>query len=245
MNTSRFTNKVILVTGGNSGIGLSVATRLVSEGATVILTGRNRDTLNQAVTALGERAHGIVADITRVSEIERLYQQIGAKFGHLDGLFANAGIAIMEPLEAVTEEHVDALMDANIKGTFFTLQKSIPLLTKGAAIVINASVSDTKGSPFSSVYSATKAAVRSMARTFSGGLIERGVRVNAVSPGPIETPIWDGFDPKRIEAMKQANPLKRYGKPEEVTGAVVFLLSDESTYIVGAELYVDGGLSQL
>ncbi len=245
MTTNRFDGKIILVTGGNSGIGLATAARLVSEGATAIITGRNRETLNRAVQNLGKNAHGIAADMTRIPEIDALYRQIKEKFGRLDGLFANAGIALTEPIEEVTEQSFDSLVDANIKGTFFTLQKAIPLLAPGSSVVVNASVADTTGSTVFAVYGATKAAVRSMARSFSASYIERGIRFNAISPGPIETPIWSDTDADRVESVKQSNPSKRFGTAQEVAGAVAYLLSFEASYIVGAELYIDGGLTQL
>ncbi len=245
MAKDRFENKVILITGGNSGIGLAAAKRLAGEGGTVIITGRDAEKLKKAVQEIGSKAHGIVADIAKASDIEALYAEIKTKYGHLDGLFANAGIAVMGPIEQVTEATVDALMATNIKGTFFTLQKAIPLFSKGAHVVLNASVADTKGSVPMAVYGATKAAVRSMARTFSAYLLEQEVRVNVVSPGPIETPIWGGVDAAGIEARAQGVPAKRFGTPEEVAGAVAYLLSDEASYVIGAELYVDGGVSQL
>jgi NAD(P)-dependent dehydrogenase (short-subunit alcohol dehydrogenase family) len=203
-----------------------------------MITGRNAQTLEAAVAEIGANARGMLADISNLRD--------------LDALFANAGTAALRSLEHVDEPLFDTIIDTNIKGTFFTLQKAIPLLAKGAAVVVNSSVVNVRGSQLTSVYAASKAAVRSMARTFSGELIERGIRVNAVSPGPIETPIWtrNGGPPKEIahglsERMRQANPSKRWGTPEDVAAAVCFLLSAESSYIVGAELFVDGGLTQL
>jgi len=247
----RFKDKVVLVTGGNSGIGFATAKRLVSEGATVIITGRDKTRVEQSVRELGPKNLGIVADVTNFKDIDRVYKEIKEKFGKLDGLFANAGIATFAPITSVTEEAYDSLMNTNVKGVYFTLQKAIPLLSKGASVVINSSVVNTVGNPSASVYSATKAAVRSMARTFSTELIGSGIRVNVVSPGPIETPIWEmpGSDPAiiaaRVETIKQTNPSKRFGKPEEIAAAVAFFLSDDSSYVVGAELYVDGGMTQL
>jgi NAD(P)-dependent dehydrogenase (short-subunit alcohol dehydrogenase family) len=241
----RFAGRVVLVTGGNSGIGLAAAQRLASEGAQVVITGRDRSKLERAVKEIGPSAFGIAADVSRLDELDRLYRQIKEKYGRLDGVFANAGIAMMEQVEEVTEQSFDTLMNTNLRGTFFTLQKAIPLLGQGAAMVVNASVADTTGSPFFSVYGATKAAVRSLARTFSASLIERGIRVNVVSPGPIETPIWEGIDAEQKRTIAQANPSKRLGTPEEVAAAVAFLLAPESSYIVGAELYVDGGMTQI
>jgi len=245
MMPNRFDNKIILVTGGNSGIGLAAARRLLAEGARVIITGRNRQTLDRAASELGKNAQAVAADISRLPEIDALYEQIKEIYGRLDGIFANAGFAPTVPIEKVTEADFDAVFDANVKGTFFTVQKAIALLSKGAAIVLNASVAGIKGTPQFGVYGATKAAVRCLARGLSAALVERGIRVNAVSPGPIETPIFDGMDAKMIEAFKEANPSKRFGRPEEIAAAVAYLLAEESAYVVGAELFVDGGMTQL
>jgi NAD(P)-dependent dehydrogenase (short-subunit alcohol dehydrogenase family) len=245
MAKDRFENKVVLITGGNSGIGLAAAKRVAEEGGTVIITGRDSEKLKKAVAELGSQGHGIVVDVSKLSDIEALYKEIKAKYGRLDGLFANAGVAVMGPLEQVTEENINTMMDTNFRGTFFTLQKAIPLFSQGAAVVLNASVADTKGTPAMAGYAATKAAVRSMARTFSSHLLAQKVRVNVVSPGPIETAIWGGVDAAGLAARAQAVPSKRFGTPEEVAGAVAYLLSDESSYVIGAEIYVDGGVSQL
>jgi len=248
----RFKDKVVLITGGNSGIGLATAKRVVEEGGAVIITGRDRNSLDAAVEAIGARASGVAADVTSLGDLDRLYGGIREKYGRLDGLFANAGVATFQPIETVTEATYDALMNTNVKGVFFTIQKAIPLLANGASVVVNASVTQETGAPMTAVYSAGKAAVRSMARTFSGELLGRGIRVNAVSPGPVETPIWQrtGGLPKEAAAgmvarIKESNPMKRYGKPEEVAAAVAFLLSPESSYMAGSTIYVDGGATQL
>jgi NAD(P)-dependent dehydrogenase (short-subunit alcohol dehydrogenase family) len=247
----RFKDKVVLVTGGNSGIGFATAKRLVSEGATVVITGRDKKRVDQSVQELGGKSLGIVADVTKIEDIDRVYSEVKNKFGKLDGLFANAGVATFEPVTQVTEKSYDNLMNTNVKGVFFTIQKAIPLLNKGASIVINSSVLNTKGSPGASVYGSTKAAVRSLARSFSSELIGNGIRVNVISPGPIATPIWqsDGVpaavSEDRAANIAKTNPSKRFGQPEEIAGPVAFLLSDDSTYVVGEELYVDGGASQL
>jgi NAD(P)-dependent dehydrogenase (short-subunit alcohol dehydrogenase family) len=174
----RFKDKVVLVTGGNSGIGFATAKRLVSEGATVIITGRDKKRVDQSVQELGAKSLGIVADVTKTEDIDRVYSEIKSKFGKLDGLFANAGVATFEPITQITEKSYDNLMNTNVKGVFFTLQKAIPLLSKGASIVINSSVLNTKGSPGASVYGSTKAAVRSLARSFSSELVGSGVRAH-------------------------------------------------------------------
>lgn len=248
----RFNGKTVLITGGSSGIGFAVAKSILNEGGKVIITGRNQKNLNEAAKSLGEKATSFASDASVVTDIEKLYSFIKKEIGMIDGVFANAGIAVFEPIEAVTEEDFDRLMNANVKSVFFTLQKAIPHLNENASMVINASVAGSKGRPIASIYGASKAAVRSLARTFASSLLERKIRVNAVSPGPIETPIWykEGdmpidMMPKIIEETKKSNPMKRFGTPEEVAAAVTFLLAPESSYITGIELFVDGGLTQL
>jgi len=248
---SRFQNKIVLITGGNSGIGFAVAKQIVGEGGRVIITGRDQETLRRAQMELGPNAEAIQADVAKLPEISALFEKVKQKYGTLDGLFANAGIAKFGPIEQVTEEDFDSLFDTNVKGVFFTLQKAVPLMKAGSSVVLNASVAGSRGSATSSVYGATKAAVRSMARTFSGAFVDRGIRFNAVSPGPIETPIWSrgSLPANAVDATKnaiaQSNPMKRYGNPEEVSAAVTFLLSSESSYVLGTELFVDGGANQL
>ncbi len=243
----RFSGKTVLITGGSTGIGFATAKRILNEGGNVIITGRNQKKLDSAVESLGKKARSFMADASRVKEIEALYLFIKNEIGTIDGLFANAGIAVFKPVEAVTEEDFDMLINTNVKSVFFTLQKAIPYLTDEASIVLNASVAGSRGSPIGSVYGASKAAVRSMARTFASSLIERKIRVNAVSPGPIETPLWhtDETVTSIIEDVKTSNPMKRFGTAEETAAAVAFLLAPESSYITGIELFVDGGLTQL
>lgn len=248
----RFSNKTILITGGNSGIGFSTAKRLVQEGGRVFITGRDPVTLKRAQLELGENAFALQAELSDLSQIDTLAKTVSEKYGKIDGLFANAGVAKFLPPELVTEAIYDELFDVNVKGVYFTLQKIIPLLNPGSSVVVNASVAASKGGAAGTVYGATKAAVRSMARTFSSHYLSQGVRVNAVSPGPIETPIWSragGLPEGTVDATKDAianaNPMKRYGTVEELAGAVAFLLSSESSYIAGAELMVDGGMNQL
>ena len=251
MSQQRFSDKIVLVTGGNSGIGLATAQRLVAEGARVIVTGRDPKTLARATQELGPSATGIVGDVTKLADLDALYAQVKERFGHLDGLFANAGVAIFRPVLETSEADFDALMATNVKGLFFTLQKAVPLFSKGGAMVVNASVAGSKGLPLSSVYGATKAAARSFARTFSAELLGRGIRVNVVSPGPIATPIWErpgipkGAALAAEARVKETNPSKRFGTPEEVAAAVAFLLSSDSTYMAGAEVFVDGGSAQI
>jgi len=245
----RFDKKTVLVTGGNSGIGFATAKRLVSEGAQVIITGRDEKKLNQAVQELGNKAFGVVADASKPAELEKLYKTISQKYGNLDGIFANAGIAINEPIDQVTEDSFDKLINTNLKGVFFTVQKALPYLNKGASIVLNSSVTANRGLPNMTVYASTKAAVRSLARGFSAELLGRGIRVNVVSPGPINTPIWNRdavhLPQEHANAIAQSIPMKRFGEPEEIASAAAFLLSHESSYIAGEDIHVDGGGNQI
>lgn len=249
---NRFIDKIILVTGGSSGIGFAVAQRVIAEGGRVIITGRNKQNLERAIEKLGPKSLGQVSDVARISDIEDLYAFVEKETGAIHGLFANAGTANFCPVENVTEEMFDRLMTINVKGLFFTLQKAIPLIVDGGSVVINASVAASTGKAITSVYAATKAAARSMARTFSVSLLERKIRVNTVSPGPIETALWyldggiaQGSTEQTMDKIRKSNPMKRFGKPEEVAAAVAFLLASESSYITGIELFVDGGFTQL
>jgi NAD(P)-dependent dehydrogenase (short-subunit alcohol dehydrogenase family) len=249
--SERFKDKVAVVTGGNSGIGLATAKAFVQEGAKVAITGRSDDTLKAAQKTLGAETLVIKADMARVAEIQTAMDQIGKKFGRIDALFVNAGIGKFVPFEEVTEQFFDETMATNLKGLFFTVQKAAPLLSKGAAVVLNASVNAHLGMPGSSVYGASKAAVVNLAKTLSADLLGRGVRVNVVSPGPITTPILDrmGLPEKETREIKEnitaRVPLKRFGRPEEIASAVLYLSSPESAYVVGTELVVDGGMIQL
>jgi len=248
MGERRFEGKVALVTGGNSGIGLAVATGLVEEGARVVIVGRNAETVARSAAALGAAAHGVVADTSRLADIERAIaatREFGA--GRLDVVFANAGLGTFGPLAATTEAMWDTTFDINVKGVYFTVQRAVALMQRGGAIVLNASVAAGKGNVGSSVYAASKAAVRSFGRTIANELVERGIRVNVVSPGPIETPIFDRtMNAQQVEAIKAAmlarNPMKRFGTTDEVTAAVLFLASDAASYITGVDLLVDGGV---
>ncbi|MEI9978587.1 MAG: SDR family oxidoreductase [Edaphobacter sp.] len=243
--------KIALVTGGNSGIGLATAKLFIAEGAHVYITGRRQEKLDSAVKQLGPNATGVQGDVASLADLDRLFDQIKREHGKLNIVFANAGAAELVPLEQVNEAHFDRMFDGNVKGLVFTVQKSLPLLPNGATIVLNASVVGSKGLPANSVYSATKAAIRSFARTWTTDLKERHIRVNAVSPGPIDTEglndlLGDSDQGKARKAgFGQMVPLGRVGRPEEIAKAVLFLASEDSSYVTGAELFVDGGMGQV
>jgi NAD(P)-dependent dehydrogenase (short-subunit alcohol dehydrogenase family) len=244
----RLEGKVAVVTGGNSGIGLATAQLFAKEGAEVVVTGRRRGELDAAVAAVGDKAFGVQGDVSKLDDLDRLYAQVKERYGRIDILFANAGIVRLAPIEAVDEALFDALFDINVKGLLFTVQKALPLFSDGGAIVLNSSVANTLGTPGFGVYSATKAAVRAFARVWTSELKARGIRVNVVSPGPIETPIFDtmGFTASQADEfaaqLQGSVPLGRFGKPEEVAEAVLFLASSAGSYVAGVDLYVDGGM---
>ncbi len=248
---NKLTGKVAVVTGGNSGIGLATAKLFSQEGARVIISGRDRKTLDEAALTIGGDVLALQADVADLSQIDHLYSTIAENFGKVDVLFANAGIAKIAPLEATSEALYDEVFNINLKGLYFTLQKGSLHLNDNAAIVLNTSFLGEVGFPGTSVYSASKAAVRSLAKTLSAELVGRGIRVNAVSPGPIATPIYGklGWSQEAVDAMAQnilgQVPMKRFGDPEEIAKAVLFLSSSDSSYILGAEIAVDGGISQL
>jgi len=248
----RLEGKVALVTGGNSGLGLATARRFASEGAWVFITGRRQAELDAAVGQIGGDTVGVQGDVSNLADLDRLYETIGSTAGRVDVLFANAGLGEFVPLGQITEAHFDKTFDVNVKGTLFTVQKALPLLPDGASIVINGSMVSIKGVPAFSVYAATKAAVRSFARSWSVDLKARKIRVNIVSPGTVVTPGYKnalGLSDEQIKAMESdaaaAAPLGRAGTPDEIAKAVIFLASDESSYITGIELFVDGGVSQI
>jgi len=247
--TKRFESKVALITGGNSGMGKATAKLFKEQGATVIITGRDRKTLDATATELGVTA--IRSDAGKISDIEALMREVQEKFGHLDILFANAGVSEFFALEAVTEAHYDHIMNVNLKGVFFTVQKAAPLMRKGGAIILNSSVGAHKGGANSSVYTAAKAAVSQLGRSFATEFLPKGVRVNVVSPGPIDTPIYDrmGSMPNARESLLSqfvsVTPMGRVGAPEEIATVVAFLASDDSSYMVGADLVVAGGMTEL
>jgi NAD(P)-dependent dehydrogenase (short-subunit alcohol dehydrogenase family) len=247
----RFQDKVAVITGGNSGIGLATAKMFHDEGAKIAISGRDQKTLDQAVQTIGTGTLAVKADVARLADIDSFFSKAAAQFGKFDALFANAGIAKFAPASATSEQLFNETFDINVKGLYFTLQKALPYLNDNAGIVLNASVVTTKGNPSTSVYSASKAAVRSLARTFGAELVERGIRVNVVSPGPIYTPILEkggmpqaGID-QFAEAVKGRIPMKRFGTPEEVGHAVLFLAGSEASYITGVDLNVDGGAGQI
>lgn len=243
--------KIALVTGGSSGIGLATAKRFAQEGAFVYITGRREAELDAAVAGIGKQSAGIRADATKLADLDALFDEIGKAKGRLDVLFVNAGGGTMAPLGAITEQHFDDTFNVNVKGVVFTVQKALPLMPDGAAIVLNASQVSIKGGPAFSVYSATKAAVRSFARGWTSDLKNRKIRVNVVSPGPIDTPGLSGLaeteEQKKslYDYLASTVPLGRLGQPDEIAKAAVFLASDDASYIAGVELFVDGGSAQI
>ena len=243
--------KTALITGGNSGIGLATAKQFVKEGAYVFITGRREPELAKAVKEIGNNVTGVQGDVSKLGDLDRLFAQIKREKGRLDVVFANAGVATYAPFGKITEEHYDAIINTNVKGLLFTVQKALPLVPDGASIILNASIVASKGLPANSVYSASKAAVRSFARTWTTDLKDRRIRVNAVSPGPIETPglkdlvASSGAGEERLKMISASVPLGRLGAPDEIAKAVVFLASDDSSYITGTELFVDGGMAQV
>jgi len=243
--------KIALVTGGNSGIGLATAKRFVKEGAHVFITGRRDAELAAAAREIGEDVTSVQGDVSNLVDLDHLFAQIKREKGKLDIVFANAGVAKYAPFGEITEEFYDSIFDTNVKGLLFTVQKALPLLPDGASIILNASIVASKGLSSNSVYSATKAAVRSFARTWTTDLKPRRIRVNAVSPGSIDTPGLSDLlassetGEQRRKMITSIVPLGRFGTPDEIAKAVVFLASDDSSYITGTELFVDGGFAQV
>jgi NAD(P)-dependent dehydrogenase (short-subunit alcohol dehydrogenase family) len=243
--------KIALVTGGNGGIGLATAKRFVSEGAYVFITGRRAEELAAAVKEIGKNVTGVQGDVSKLADLDRLFAQIKREKGKLDIVFANAGVAKYARLGSITEELFDSIFNTNVKGMLFTVQKALPLLPDGASIILNASVVGSKGLPTNSVYSATKAAVRSFARTWTTDLKDRHIRVNAVSPGSTDTPgardllASSEVGEQRKKMIATVTPLGRFGTPDEIAKAVLFLACDDSSYVTGIELFVDGGFAQV
>ncbi|WP_017318398.1 glucose 1-dehydrogenase [Mastigocladopsis repens] len=243
--------KVALVTGGTSGIGLATAKRFVAEGAYVFITGRRQTELDTAVEEIGKNVTGVQSDVSKLVDLDRLFTTIKQEQGHLDVVFANAGGGEIVPLGSITEEHFDKTFNVNVKGLLFTVQKVLPLLPEGASIILNASTASIMGNPGFSVYSATKAAVRSFARNWTLDLKDRKIRVNAISPGTVPTPAYDrlGLSDQQLQEFVDSQaltiPLGRVGTPDEIAKAVVFLASDDSSFVNGIELFVDGGMAQI
>jgi len=251
MSAQRFLGKVAVVTGGNSGIGLGVAKAYAREGAQVAITGRNEKTLEAAAKEIGDGTLAIQSDAGKVAEIETAMKKIKERFGRIDAMFVNAGVAKLIPFDEVTEEFFDETVNINMKGVFFTVQKAIPLMSKGSAIVLNASINAHLGMPGTTVYGATKAAVINMAKTLSRDLLEKGIRVNAISPGPITSALLgrDGMSQEKVQEIKDwiqsQVPIKRFGTPEEIAAGVLYLTAPESAFVLGAELIIDGGMATL
>ena len=248
---SRFTDKIVVIAGGTSGIGLAAARRFISEGAKVVVTGRSPQSVRDAQKELGANGVAIAADVTKSAELDALFRQVRETYGRIDVLYANAGIAKLGSAAETTEDVFDDILDANFRGAYFTVQKALPLLSDGGAIVFTTSWFDVVGIAGTSAVSASKAALRNFTRTLASELIGRNIRVNAVSPGVIATPLFGklGLSEANAEQLGKALlaqiPAKRFGKPEEVANAVAFLASDDASYITGVELAVDGGRTQL
>lgn len=243
--SKKLAGKVAVITGGNSGIGLATAQRFVSEGAYVFITGRRQKELDAAVKQIGGNVSGVQGDVSKLADLDRLFQVVKSQKGHIDILFANAGVGEFSSIDSVTEQHFDKIFDINVKGALFTVQKGLPLVRDGGAILLTGSVAGSKGFPQFGVYNASKAAIRSFARSWTSDLKERKIRVNVISPGPIETPILNDVPQEAVAGFVSLVPLGRIGEADEIAKAAVFLASDDASYITGAELFVDGGLAQV
>ncbi|MCA0151361.1 glucose 1-dehydrogenase [Rossellomorea vietnamensis] len=240
----RFENKVVVITGGSDGIGLMTAKLFATEGAYVYITGRRQERLDEALKEIGHGAVGVQGDVSNSADLDRLYEHIQREQGKVDVVFANAGISESAPLGSIEEAHFDRVFNTNVKGVVFTVQKALPLMKSGGAVILTGSGSGSKGLPNLSIYSATKAAIRSFARTWTTDLISQGIRVNVISPGVILTPALQTYlrdNEGAEEALKQMTPFGRLGQTDEVAKAVLFLASNESSFITGDELFVDGG----
>jgi NAD(P)-dependent dehydrogenase (short-subunit alcohol dehydrogenase family) len=244
--SQKLANKVAVITGATSGMALATAKLFVQQGAYVFITGRKQQQLDDAVKAIGYNVTGVQADSSNMADLDRLYQTVKTEKGRIDILYANAGYGEFNmPLGAITEEHIEKNLNTNVKGTLFTVQKALPLLVNGASIIITGSIAGVKGFPGMGVYSASKAAVRSFARTWTLELKPRGIRVNVLSPGTIDTGVFTGVPTEIKDSFASIIPMGRIGRPEEIASAVLFLASDDSSFVTGIELFVDGGTAQV
>src|ERR1700728_4419727 len=242
--TKKLEGKTAVMTGGTEGIGLATGKLFVKEGAYVFITGRRQKELDEAVKAIGNNVTGVQGDVATLADLDRLYEAVKTK-GGIDVVFANAGVAEFAPLGKITEEHFDRLFNINVKGTLFTVQKALPLMNDGGSIVINGSVGSVKGTPAFGVYGATKAALRSFVRTWTMDLKDRHIRSNVISPGPTDTPVIDGQPEDAIARIVSTIPMGRMGDPDEIAKAALFLASDDSSFVTGIELFVDGGRAKV
>lgn len=244
---TRFDNKTVVITGGGSGMGLAATKAFLAEGAKVAICGRTEEKLDEAAETLGNPNNLITctADVSKIDDLDRMYDTVTKKFGKVDVVFANAGVGTLTGLEDCDENTFDKIVSVNFKGIFFTVQRALPNMNDGSAIVLNASLTQHQGLPNMTVYAATKAAVSQMARSFSAVLLPRGIRVNAVSPGVIDTDMTETMDDEMINGLKSQIPMQRLGQPEEIAKAVLFLASDDASYVVGEDLLVDGGRVRL
>ncbi|WP_252106805.1 MULTISPECIES: SDR family oxidoreductase [unclassified Halomonas] len=243
---NRLNGKIALITGGASGIGRASAQRLIDEGAFVFIVGRRQDVLDNAAAALGPDAQGLQADVTKTEDLDRIFETVQKEKGHLDVLVANAGVGEFARLGQITAEHYDYIFDINVKGTLFTVQKALPLMSSGGSIILTGSTVGSMGTPAMSIYSASKAAVRNLARSWAHDLRGTGIRVNVMSPGPTQTDkVMELLPPEAVAEMKRAIPLERLGDPRETAAVVAFLASDDSCFMTGSEVFVDGGYAQV
>lgn len=247
----KLAGKIAVVTGGNSGIGLASAKQFALEGARVFISARRQRELDIAVKDIGHGASGIQADVSKLGDLDRLYETVRADAGHIDVLFANAGVGDFAPLGSISEAHFDRIISINVKGTLFTVQKALPLLKDGSSVILTGSTTGTKGTPAFSVYSASKAAIRNFARTWVLDLAERAIRVNVLVPGSTSTPGWHDLAPSdeghraMVAHVEATTPLRRLGRPDEVARVAVFLASEDSSFVNGSEIFVDGGSAQI
>jgi NAD(P)-dependent dehydrogenase (short-subunit alcohol dehydrogenase family) len=244
-NNKKLEGKIAVITGGTEGIGLATASLFAEEGAYVFITGRRQKELDEAVKAIGTNVSGVQGDVAKLSDLDRLYETVSKVKGRLDIVFANAGVSEFAPLGGISEEHFDKLFNVNVKGTLFTVQKALPLMNDGGSIILNGSSANMKGTPAFSVYAASKAAIRSFVRTWTADLKDRHIRSNVVSPGPIGTPLINRLPADAVARIVSTIPMGRMGKPDEIAKAALFLASDDSSFVTGIELFVDGGRAQV